>query len=467
MPGFLNKLLARRAAGLVRAGAVWWMLSSCAAAERVSLDALQTLLGWSNRVVRPEWVDIGDGTNRIRLFPGLRRTEVNGVAVWLHDFAEPDGKQVVTFDPLDVTNVLQPVLRSAPPEYRRMRVMLDPGHGGEDGGAVSARHDVLEKNLVLDLALRIGRRLEDAGMTVAFTRRDDVGLTLDQRTATAAVWRADVLVSLHANFAANGEASGRETFVLPLAGFASTGTDKPVSSRVRAGNSNDVWNTLLGHCIHRHLPGRMHAADRGLRRARFQVLRQAPCPAALVEFGFLSNNREAKLLASHWYRDRLAQAVADGLLDYSRHLTSNPTNGFAKAAACPTNAVEIAEHETGEAGPGPGSTEPDMEVDIPEPERMPSEPDLTPGMVNDQPPGKEPAEEATPVVEPAEETMPVMGPDEEPAPGMEKVLKPAVPAPATEEIIPDRDPIDPIDPQTFDNSRCIDEDWVSSPEMRA
>ena len=296
-----------------------------AAAGRLPLAAVQETLGWTGRVVNADSIDIGDGTNRVRLFPGLRRSEVNGSVVWLHAIAEPTGNgSMVTLDASDVHELLLPLLRPPPPERRPLRVMLDPGHGGEDSGAVSTRPAIEEKVLVLDLALRVGRRLEAAGLAVGYTRTNDCYLGLEERTAVAGVWRADAFVSLHANFAENRQAAGPETYVLPLAGYAATGGDQSYSQLPRNGNSNDVCNTLLGYSIHRRLPGRPGDGDRGLRRARFQVLRQAGCPAVLVEVGFLSNAVEARLLASGWFRDRLARAVADGVLDYARHSASSP-----------------------------------------------------------------------------------------------------------------------------------------------
>jgi N-acetylmuramoyl-L-alanine amidase len=335
MPFASHSLIARRRQLSASFVAVL-LLTTRADAARVPLVTVQCELGWTSCVVRSDCIDIGDGTNRLRIFPGLRRAEINGVAVWLHDVAEPDGVDSVTLDRQDVEGVLKPILQSPPPLHRKMRVMLDPGHGGEDGGAFSAKPLLKEKDFVLDLALRIGHRLEASGVTVGFTRMDDGFLTLTERTATATVWRADALVSLHANFAENSQASGRETYVLPLAGYAATGESR-ISDNHRVGNGNDVFNTLLGHSLHRQLPGRLHGADRGLRRARFQILRQATCPAALVEFGFLSNSKDVKLLASGWYRDRLARAVADGLLDYSRYLTTHPTNGVPASGTASTN----------------------------------------------------------------------------------------------------------------------------------
>ena len=311
-------------------------VARAAAAERLPLAAVQEALGCTGRVINADSIDIGDGTNRVRFFPGLRRTEVNGSAVWLHAVAEPAGiSNLLVLDARDVHDLLLPLLRPPPPARRPLRVMLDPGHGGEDSGAVSARPAIEEKDLVLDLALRIGRRLEAAGIAVGYTRRDDTFLSLDARTATAGVWRADAFVSLHANFAENRQAAGPETYVLPLAGYAATGSDQRLSQRPRNGNSNDVCNTRLGYSIHRRLPGRCGEADRGLRRARYQVLRQAGCPAVLVEVGFLSNAVEARLLASGWFRDQLARAVADGVLDYSRHPATAPSAGGAVAGSAP------------------------------------------------------------------------------------------------------------------------------------
>ena len=308
------------------------LLLVCARAEPVTLEAFQGQLGWTSRTVRADCVDIGDGTNRLRLFPGLRRTEYNGVAVWLHAPTEAVDTNALTLDKIDIDGVLLPILQPPPPKHRPMRVMLDPGHGGEDGGALATNRKLQEKDLVLDLAIRIGEKLKAAGMAVAFTRHDDTFLSLAERTETATVWRADALVSLHANFAINPLACGRETYVLPVAGYEPTGGASSLSTLPRLGNNHDVLNNLLGFCIHRQLPGRLHADDRGLRRARFQVLRQAPCPAALVEIGFLSNAKEAKLLASGWYRDRLARAIAAGLIDFSRYQATDAANSLTRAA---------------------------------------------------------------------------------------------------------------------------------------
>ncbi len=318
-------------AGIARKSPGSWLAicflawTACASTADIPLEGLQTRLGWTSHVVRTDCVEIDNGINRLRMFPGRRRAEVNGYTVWLHRPAMPNLNSVLTLYASDVEEVLVPLLSSVAGPRRPLRVMLDPGHGGEDGGAISPHGAAIEKEFTLDLALRIGRLLEREGVTVGYTRNDDEFVALRERAERAATWDAQVFVSLHANYASNHDANGRETYVLPLAGMPSTSDSGRIAHRPCRGNRFDRLNTLLGFSIHRRLPGRMRSADRGLRRARYQVLREAPCPAVLVECGFLSNRRDAELLASPWYRDRLSRAIAEGIMDYSRHVQAKKT----------------------------------------------------------------------------------------------------------------------------------------------
>ncbi|MDD5707247.1 MAG: N-acetylmuramoyl-L-alanine amidase [Kiritimatiellae bacterium] len=313
------------------------------------LEELQSELGWTQRVAHAESIAIGDGTNRLRLFPGLRRTEINGLTVWLHNPFQTSSNGDSRLNAVDVAQVLRPILQATNSTRRSLRVMLDPGHGGEDGGAVAFDGRWQESHFTLDLAWRIRKRLERQGFVVGCTREDDRFVSLDERTATAAVWRAHVFVSLHANYAHNHEATGRETYVLPVEGGQATAEDSRLSARFCLGNSNNVLNTLLGFSIHRQLPGRLQSADRGLRRARYQVLRDAPCPAALVECGFLSNSNDVKLLSGGWYRDRLARAIADGIADYARMLPDMAYDPMPPTVAPEVTTNDLPETATNEA----------------------------------------------------------------------------------------------------------------------
>ncbi len=253
---------------------------------------------------------------RLHLYPHSRRAEFNGTLVWLNaPVLRSRGRFYLSR--ADQESVLEPLLRptAALRGVPHRRVLLDPGHGGTDSGTVGTR-GTREKDLVLDLAHRTAKFLEAARVEVEFTRTDDRALSLDQRTRMAADREADLLVSIHLNSAPSA-ATGIETFVLPAAGHATTvATARPARVTPFAGNQHDAASLVLAHAVQRSLLGQTRAVDRGIRRARFQLLRDAPCPAILVEAGFLSSPEEESRLNDPAYRDRVARGLALGILDY-------------------------------------------------------------------------------------------------------------------------------------------------------
>jgi N-acetylmuramoyl-L-alanine amidase len=240
-----------------------------------------------------------------------REAIINGVKHWLNSpplFAR--GRLWVT--KLDVDKVIDPVLRggrTAQPLRVRV-VVLDAGHGGNDRGARSASGR-MEKELTLDLTRRAAKHLEAAGLQVKLTRTRDVAVTLERRVEIAAAARPDLFVSLHFNAASSASASGIETYCLPPVGASSAAAREH-------GNSFDAQNVWLAHCIQKSAIEATGATDRGVRRARFYLLRQMRCPAVLFEGGFLSNPREAAQLEQAAHREKLARAVAEGILMYKR-----------------------------------------------------------------------------------------------------------------------------------------------------
>ena len=216
---------------------------------------------------------------------------------------------------------MDPVLRQGrlPSKTPVRTVVLDPGHGGSDRGTSGATGR--EKELTLDLAKRVQRLLEAAGVKVVLTRQTDDNVSLDERVAITERRHADLFVSLHFN--SGGSAQGIETYCVPPAGAVSTanafrrffgggGDDRCTS------NQFDEKNVWLAHCVQRQLLNITGANDRGIRRARYVVIRDASCPAILVESGFLSNPVEEQRLLSAEYRDKLAKGITDGILDYRK-----------------------------------------------------------------------------------------------------------------------------------------------------
>jgi N-acetylmuramoyl-L-alanine amidase len=257
----------------------------------------------------------------IRLAAGSRCMEIDGAAVWLNapPASQPAGSANLYLSAADVRDLEAlhtPPNKRLPQTARRryLTVMLDPGHGGEDQGAVSSATRRKEKDLTLDLARRVAAGLARAPVHVMFTRTDDSALPLDLRVTLAANAPADCLVSIHANAAANLQAAGVETYLVPAAGFPSTSGG--TSEGAVPGNRFTDANFALAYAVHRQM-AKLGRPDRGIKRARYHVLRNAPCPAILVEVGFLSNADEARRLETGDHRQRIAEAIIAGIRAYA------------------------------------------------------------------------------------------------------------------------------------------------------
>ncbi|OGV47802.1 MAG: hypothetical protein A2017_04165 [Lentisphaerae bacterium GWF2_44_16] len=209
---------------------------------------------------------------------------------------------------------IDPILRNrAIPSHKMKTIMLDPGHGAHDKGGTGSIYQ--EKNLNLQIALKVRDILTSKGYLVYMTRNRDVFLSLEQRIAEAKKCRADIFISIHANIAGKSAINGIETFCVTPPGAPSTNDAKPVYKRER-GNYFDVNNARLSYEIHKAAVSRTKSYDRGLKRARFYVIRNAPCPAVLLETGFLSNPKEERALGRQSYQSTLANAIAEGIINY-------------------------------------------------------------------------------------------------------------------------------------------------------
>lgn len=203
------------------------------------------------------------------------------------------------------------------PEGSAPIIVIDPGHGGENAGTRSAFDNHYEKDFTLDWARRLEPLLTKNGWQVLLTRTNDNDLSLSNRVLFAQERKANLFLSLHFNSAApKEEEAGLETYCLTPAGMPSTVTrgfsDDPTLAFPN--NAFDVQNLQLALRVHRALLEVNGHIDRGLRRARFPgVLRGQQRPAILVEGGYLSNRREARLIADPAYRQKLAEAVANAL----------------------------------------------------------------------------------------------------------------------------------------------------------
>jgi N-acetylmuramoyl-L-alanine amidase len=218
-------------------------------------------------------------------------------------------------------------------------VVIDAGHGGDDHGAEGPR-GLLEKDLTLDVARRLARRLEREGVRVVLARREDRFVGLEERTRVANDARADLFLSIHANGAEARAARGVETF------FASLEASDEASKRLAIAENEafggaaapalaggDPLAAILGDMIAtEHLVESQEFArlalhqlaagegthSRGVKQAPFVVLMGVQMPAALVEIGFITNSREEALLAQAAERERIAAGLALAIAEFGR-----------------------------------------------------------------------------------------------------------------------------------------------------
>lgn len=218
--------------------------------------------------------------------------------------------------PIDVQNYLLPVLfPQKVPQSPHKVVVIDPGHGGKAHGAVNQRLNLKEKDLSLQMALRLKRKLQQSGYTVHLTRETDKDVALEDRTAFANRKLAGVFISLHFNSAASVQASGIEIFTYTFAHCPSTDRLHPnmTDHYVAPINHWDSSSTLLAYVCQKQLIRSLKMVDRGIRRGRMKVLEKLRCPGILIEGGFISNPQEARKIASAAYQDAFADAIIKGL----------------------------------------------------------------------------------------------------------------------------------------------------------
>jgi N-acetylmuramoyl-L-alanine amidase len=171
-------------------------------------------------------------------------------------------------------------------------VVIDPGHGGHDKGGQWGL--VYEKHLALDTSARLEKELKNRGFRTVMTRRSDYFISLPERVRIAKKYSDAIFVSVHYNYTWKQGVTGIETFY-------TSGQSQPLASYVQSGMMSKVRTT-----------------NRGVKFARFYVINHATCPAILVECGFVSNAGERSRMKSAWWRQSLAEGIADGIVRYRR-----------------------------------------------------------------------------------------------------------------------------------------------------
>jgi len=174
----------------------------------------------------------------------------------------------------------------------KLVVLIDPGHGGKDPGAIGIG-GLREKQVILPIGKRVAQILEQNGIQVVMSRKSDYFVSLPGRVKMAERVNADLFVSIHANSAGRKrpDVNGLETY------YYDTGLS-------------------FARTVHRRILRTVKMRSRGVRKARFYVLRKTSMPAILVETGYLTGRTDVKNLRSQWFRNKMAEGIARGILDY-------------------------------------------------------------------------------------------------------------------------------------------------------
>jgi len=295
--------------------AVEWRIIKVNGRDFLSVDNIAQFYGFPAPVVAGRNVQLKNDKNELLFVVDSREMLINGVRNWLSFpvFAH-DGKIVVSR--IDLAKTLEPQLRpnmiaNLP---RVQTVVLDPGHGGFDKGAISPYG--YEKDYALDIARQLRPLLQAKGFRVLMTRESDAFVPLELRAQIANATHDSIFVSIHFNATDHDPAAtGFEIYSLTPRGAPSTYEDHLTlaSINIQNGTGEDTASVELSSCVYHSLVGHLGEFDRGIKRARFAVLRLTKIPAILIEGGFLTERGESRQIANPEWRKKLADAISVGI----------------------------------------------------------------------------------------------------------------------------------------------------------
>lgn len=263
-------------------------------------------------------IRLDNGTNSVEVKLESREAFINGVRNSLcWPIIEKDGHYLI--HRIDLAKTFEPELR--PHLIRNLgrvqAVVLDPGHGGHDKGATNLYG--CEKDFTLDVARQLKPLLEAKGFKVVMTRTSDVFVPLEERARIANQTRDCIFVSIHFNATdTNPHAAGFEIYSLTPRGAPSSQDDSLALHfpNMQAGSPVDAPSLALSTSIYHSVVAHLPEFDRGIKRARFAVLRLTRVPAVLVEGGFVTERNESRLIANGIWRAKLAQSISGGIENY-------------------------------------------------------------------------------------------------------------------------------------------------------
>ncbi len=277
-----------------------------------------------------------------------RNVYINGVKYALCFPIVSQGGQTL-ISAMDVVKIIEPILR--PQKIKNAgpvrTVILDAGHGGIDSGATGALGK--EKDAALDVVIRAKKLLQENGYQVRCTRLTDFLVPLEKRAQFANRHANAIFVSVHFNKSNRGAATGLETYCLAPRGVPSMDEENlSYSDYVQhRGHANDPANIALATTVHAALVRNLGLTDRGVKRARFVVIKNVTIPGILIEGGFMSGTPDARLIATPEYRQRIAQCILDGVNRYKEAVVNQAQKPSAVVAATDPTSVPSLDRAVG------------------------------------------------------------------------------------------------------------------------
>lgn len=250
------------------------------------------------------------------------------------DASHPQGYRLV----LDLKQSSGVVKSASNRQLRDLVVVIDPGHGGKDPGAVGKRYNTYEKDVVLAIATKLAIQLEkQRGVKAILTRKNDIYLGLRERTNIANRHKADLFISVHADASTNSKVSGASVYTLSEGGatsemarklaFTQNGVDPEIANTDLSGKTKEVASLIVDLSKNRSMQSSTLLAEQLLAKfehkfhdtvesAGFAVLKSLDIPSVLIETAFISNPAQENLLRSASFQNKMANSIQSGILSY-------------------------------------------------------------------------------------------------------------------------------------------------------
>ena len=308
-----------------------WQVVRVGRVDYVSLESFAKFYGFKipDQIEPNQPFVLSSSFGNLTMTLDSRELKWKGARYWLSHSLRRES-DVVLVPRVDLVKTFDPLLRpnAEIPKRPVQGVVVDAGHGGGDEGTRAAR-GLSEKTANLDTAKRLVRLLDAAGVPWVLTRTKDRYVDHADRSKLADDHPGYIFVSIHFNEDSSRSSEGWETYSLSPQYAPSTSSGGSLvgdEDQIWPGNSYDHHNFLLTQAIHRSavLSQTNAPFDRGVKRARFKVLRLANSPSVLVEGGFMSNPREASLLRTEEYRQQVADWIFKGIMAYRKSQDTSP-----------------------------------------------------------------------------------------------------------------------------------------------